>query len=192
MLIREAAADDWPRIWPLWHRIVAAGEAYTWDPGSSEEAARALWTAPGKHVYVAEDAAGAVVGSAYVTPDYGGPAARVAGAGFMVDPDPDPDRAGLGTGRALAAHILAAARADGYRGMVFNAVVETDPAVKPWTALGFTILATVPTPTSTPGTGGWDCTSCTRRCEVPAHPGGCHRAPQSSGAVRRHGRSSSN
>lgn len=31
-----------------------------------------------------------------------------------------------------------------YRGMVFNAVVETNPAVKLWTSLGFTILGTVP------------------------------------------------
>jgi L-amino acid N-acyltransferase YncA len=140
MLIREAAADDWPRIWPFWHRIVAAGETYTWDPGTSQEAARALWMAPGKRVYVAEEATGAVVGSAYVTPNYGGPASRVANAGFMVDPD----HAGRGIGRALAEHILAAAKADGYRGMVFNAVVETNPAVTLWTALGFTILGTVP------------------------------------------------
>ena len=40
--------------------------------------------------------------------------------------------------------LLAAAKADGYRGMVFNAVVETNPAVRLWTSLGFTILGTVP------------------------------------------------
>jgi ribosomal protein S18 acetylase RimI-like enzyme len=56
----------------------------------------------------------------------------------------DPDRAGQGIGRALAEHVLAAAKADGYRGMVFNAVVETNPAVTLWTSLGFTILGTVP------------------------------------------------
>jgi GNAT superfamily N-acetyltransferase len=123
MLIREAVAEDWPRIWPFWHRIVAAAETYTWDPDTSEEAARALWMAP-----------------AYLTPNYGGPAARVANAGFMVDPD----RSGHGYGRALAEHLLAAAAAAGYRGMVFNAVVETNPAVKLWTSLGFTILGTVP------------------------------------------------
>jgi hypothetical protein len=50
MLIRQAAADDWPRIWPFWHRIVAAGETYTWDPDTTEDAARALWMAPGKDV----------------------------------------------------------------------------------------------------------------------------------------------
>ncbi|MFF6977711.1 GNAT family N-acetyltransferase [Streptomyces sp. NPDC008343] len=140
MLIREAAADDWPRIWSFWHRIVAAGETYAWDPDTSEDDARALWLNPAKRVYVVEDDAGAVVASAYVTPNYGGPAARIANAGFMVDPD----QGGRGIGRLLAEHILAAAKGDGYRGMVFNAVVETNPAVRLWTSLGFTILGTVP------------------------------------------------
>jgi L-amino acid N-acyltransferase YncA len=140
MLIREATAEDWPRIWPFWHRIVTAGETYTWDPGTSEEEARALWMNPVKRVYVAEDDTGAVVASAFVTPNYAGPAAGIANAGFMVDPD----HGGRGIGRALAEHILAAAKADGYRGMVFNAVVETNPAVKLWTSIGFTILGTVP------------------------------------------------
>lgn len=140
MLIREVAADDWPRIWPFWHRIVAAAETYTWDPDTSEEAARALWMSPAKRVYVAEDETGAVVGSAFVSPNYAGPAAGIANAGFMVDPD----QAGRGIGRALAEHILTEAKAAGYRGMVFNAVVETNPAVQLWSSLGFTILGTVP------------------------------------------------
>ncbi|MFD8167138.1 GNAT family N-acetyltransferase [Streptomyces cellulosae] len=139
MLIREASPDDWPRIWPFWHRIVAAGETYTWDPGTSEEDARALWMSPAKRVYVVEDD-GTVVASAYLTPNYGGPAARIANAGFMVDPD----RAGRGIGRLLAEHVLADARDAGYRGMVFNAVVETNPAVRLWSSLGFTVLGTVP------------------------------------------------
>ncbi|MEU5343172.1 GNAT family N-acetyltransferase [Streptomyces sp. NPDC020766] len=140
MLIREAAASDWPRIWPFWHRIVAAAESYAWDPDTSEEDARALWMAPGKRVYVAEDATGAVVGSAYVTPNYGGPASHIANAGFMVDPA----HSGRGIGRALANHILETAKADGYRAMVFNAVVETNPAVNLWLSLGFTIVGTIP------------------------------------------------
>lgn len=140
MLIREASRDDWPDIWPFWHRIVAAGETYAWDPGTSEEVARALWMNPEKQVYVVEDDTSAVVASAYLTPNYGGPAAGIANAGFMVDPE----RAGRGVGRRLAEHVLAEARAAGYRGMVFNAVVETNPAVGLWTSLGFTVLGTVP------------------------------------------------
>ncbi|MFR9799486.1 N-acetyltransferase family protein [Streptomyces sp. MS06] len=140
MPIRQAAADDWPRIWPFWHRIVAAAETYAWDPDTTEEAARALWMSPAKRVYVAEDDGGTVVGSAYLTANYGGPASRIANAGFMVDPD----RTGRGTGRALADHVLSEAKALGYTGMVFNAVVETNPAVALWASLGFTVLGTVP------------------------------------------------
>lgn len=140
MLIREAAAEDWPHIWPFWHRIVAAAETYAWDPDTTEDAARALWMNPAKRVYVAQDGDGTVIGSAYLTPNYSGPAARIANAGFMVDPD----QAGRGIGRALAEYILIQARVHGYRAMVFNAVVETNPAVQLWTSLGFTILGTVP------------------------------------------------
>ena len=30
MLVRDATPDDWPAIWPFLHRIVAAGDTYTW------------------------------------------------------------------------------------------------------------------------------------------------------------------
>ncbi|MFD7443755.1 GNAT family N-acetyltransferase [Streptomyces sp. NPDC059909] len=144
MQIRDARVDDWDRIWPLWHRIVSAGETYAWDPDTPEPAARALWMPPAlgaaNRVFVVEDADGTVVASAYVRPNYGGPAAHIANAGFMVDPD----RTGRGIGRRLAEHVLEQARQDGYTGMIFNAVVETNPAIKLWESLGFRTLATVP------------------------------------------------
>ncbi len=154
MLIREAGtgkygeregnaeAADWSQIWPFWRKIVAARETYAWDPGTPEEKARALWMGAGKRVHVVEDDGGAIVASASVGPNYGsgGPAAHIANAAFMVDPD----HAGRGIGRLLAQYVLEQAKADGYRGMVFNAVVETNPAVELWTSLGFTILGTVP------------------------------------------------
>jgi ribosomal protein S18 acetylase RimI-like enzyme len=59
----------------------------------------------------------------------------------MVDP---PNTATRGIGRALTEHVLAAAKAAGYRAMVFNAVVETSPAVRLRTSLRFTGLGTVP------------------------------------------------
>ncbi|WP_406865242.1 N-acetyltransferase [Streptomyces sp. HUAS MG47] len=145
MRVRDAVAEDWPRIWPFWHEIVAAGDTYAWDPGADEGTARALWMAPGARVFVVEDPdashpADRIVASAYVRPNYGGPARTVANAGFMVSPA----HAGRGIGRLLAGHVLDAARADGYTAMVFNAVVETNPALRLWQSLGFTILGTVP------------------------------------------------
>ena len=141
MLVREATAADWPAIWPFLRRIVAAGETWCWDRDTGEEAARAKWfpPPPGRTV-VAVDADGTVLGTAETHPNQGGPGGHVANAGFMVDPD----HAGRGVGRALATHVLEQARADGYRAMVFNAVVETNTgAVALWRSVGFEVLVLV-------------------------------------------------
>jgi GNAT superfamily N-acetyltransferase len=90
---------------------------------------------------VAVDDDGRVLGSANTHPLHPGPGAHIANAGFVVDPA----RRGEGIGRALGRQVLDQARADGYRAMQFNAVVETNtPAVRLWRSLGFQILATVP------------------------------------------------
>ena len=142
MQIRNATLDDWPSIWPFMSRIVAAGETFSWDRDIGEDQARAWWfpEPPGRTVVaVADD--DAVVGTAVSGPNHGGPAAHVATASFMVDPD----RSGQGVGRALGEHVLDRARADGFRAMQFNAVVESNTrAVALWRLLGFEILTTVP------------------------------------------------
>lgn len=142
MLIRDATDDDWPAIWAFMQGIVAAGETFVWDRGTGEDEARAMWMhrPPGRTV-VAVDDDGTVVGTAETHPNYGGPGAHVANAGFMVHPD----HAGRGIGRALGAHVVDQARADGYRAMQFNAVVEANTrAVTLWRSLGFDVLATIP------------------------------------------------
>jgi len=142
MLIREATHGDWPAIWPFLHRIVAAGETYTVDPDISEERARAMWMLepPGRTV-VAVDPDGNVAGTAKMNPNHSGPAAHISSASFMVAPE----HSGRGVGRALAEHVVEWARAQGYRAMQFNAVVETNTrAVALWRSLGFEVLGTLP------------------------------------------------
>jgi ribosomal protein S18 acetylase RimI-like enzyme len=140
-LIREATDEDWPGIWPIWRAIAVAGETIAWHPDTSSDDARTAWlsVSPG-HVFTVLSDDGAVVGSAQLRPNYG-PASKVANATYIVDPA----LAGRGIGRRLVHHSLDVARADGYRAIVFNAVVETNVgAVHLYLSLGFEILATVP------------------------------------------------
>jgi GNAT superfamily N-acetyltransferase len=141
MLIRSATEADWPRIWPFFAAIVAAGETYAYPEDLTLETARTLWLEPPPgHTVVAVDG-DEVLGSAKMGPNRPARGAHIATASFMVDPA----HAGKGIGRALGSYVVAWARAEGYRGMQFNAVVETNAvAVRLWESLGFEILGTVP------------------------------------------------
>ena len=140
LVIRDARPEDWAGIWPFFRQIVAAGDTYTWPRDMSEDDGRAAWfPSPGRTVVAS--VAGTVVGTAKTQPNQAGPGAHVANASFMVDPA----YGGRGIGRALAEHVLARARADGYRAMQFNAVVASNAgAVRLWSSLGFTVVGTVP------------------------------------------------
>lgn len=142
MIIREATDADWPDIWRIVLATVRTGETYTWDPDAGEEAARSWWIqpAPGRTV-VAVDDGGTILGTAKSGPNQRGGGSHVGTASFIVAAEYE----GRGVGRALAEHVIAEARTDGFRSMQFNAVVETNVhAVRLWQSLGFEILATVP------------------------------------------------
>lgn len=138
-MIREADDSDWPSIYPFFSAIVDAGETYTYPAGLSSDEARALWMGQPR-VVVAVDGE-TVVGSATMGPNRPGRGSHIATGSFMVDPD----QHGKGIGRALGEHLVEWARDAGYRGIQFNAVVETNVgAVHLWESLGFEILATIP------------------------------------------------
>lgn len=163
MFIREAAAADWPGIWAVMEPTVRAGETYTFPADSPEQSLRDAWLpaaagepADSRHdagaslrvsrSYVVTEETGGdsppmIVATAQLHPNFPGAGSHVANASFMVHPDHE----GKGYGRLLAHHVLNAAFADGYRGMVFNAVVESNEgAVHLWESLGFDIMTTIP------------------------------------------------
>jgi L-amino acid N-acyltransferase YncA len=140
--IIEADARAWPAIWPFYREIIEAGETIAYDPDLTPDQARELWiVAPPGHTAVAVDEDGTVLGSAHMEANRPGRGAHVSTASFMVDPK----HSGRGVGRALGRYALEWARAQGFRSMQFNAVVETNVrAVGLWRSLGFEIIGTVP------------------------------------------------
>ena len=139
--IREATPDDWPEIWPIFSEVVRAGETYAFDPAMTSDEARTLWLEqpPGHTVVALVD--GAVVGTAKMGPNRPARGSHVGTASFMVGPA----ARGHGVGRALATYVVGWHRDHGYRGIQFNAVVETNTAaVALWQSVGFEVVGTVP------------------------------------------------
>ncbi len=140
--IRPADDRDWARIYPFFALIVAEGRTYGYPESLSLEEARPVWMErpPGLTV-VGVDEDDTVLGSAKMGPNRDGRGSHIATGSFMVDPA----RQGQGVGRALGEYLIAWARDEGYRGIQFNAVVETNAgAVHLWRSLGFQIVGTVP------------------------------------------------
>ena len=118
-----------------------AGETYAFDPAMTSDEARTLWLEqpPGHTVVALVD--GAVVGTAKMGPNRPARGSHVGTASFMVGPA----ARGHGVGRALATYVVGGHRDRGYRGIQFNAVVETNTAaVALWRSLGFELVGTVP------------------------------------------------
>ncbi|MFJ1705833.1 GNAT family N-acetyltransferase [Kitasatospora sp. NPDC088346] len=142
MLIREATSADWPAIWPFFHRIVAAGETFTFPTDLGEEDGAGWWLLPAPNrTVVAVDEDGTVLGTAKMNRNHQGNGSHIASASYLVDPA----HGGRGVGRALCAYTVEWARAAGFRAMQFNAVVETNRhAVRLYESLGFTVIGTLP------------------------------------------------
>ena len=140
MKIRAAVEADYDAIWDIFHKTVATGDTYAFDPRMSREEALAYWFRPDTQTYVGEKD-GRVVGTYILRPNQLGPGSHVANAAFMVAPDAQ----GSGVGRKMAAHCLSEARRMGFHAMQFNFVVSTNTrATDLWQQLGFKIIGTLP------------------------------------------------
>ena len=138
--IRTFEAPDWTQVEPIFREVMAAGETYAGDPEMSDEEARAYWLSDA-HTVVAVDDDGTVLGSAHMGPNRPAQGSHVGTASFMVASD----ARGRGLGRALGDYVVGWHRDHGFRGIQFNAVVESNTAaVRLWLDLGFGIVGTVP------------------------------------------------
>ncbi len=150
MVIRAATDEDWPAVWRIFDATVQEGETYAYPMDLTPDAARGLWIeqTPGLTVVLETD--GEVLGTAKMGPNRPGHGDHIGTASFMVAAD----ARGRGVGRALAEYVVQWHRDQGYRGIQFNAVVETnEAAVRLWRSLGFDIVGTVPGAFRSPSRG---------------------------------------
>ena len=139
--IRPATQDDWPSIWPIFDATVRAGETYAYPLDLTSEQARDLWLEGPPGLTVVLEEGEEILGTAKMGPNRPGPGDHVGTASFMVAES----ARGRGVGRRLGEYVVQWHRDQGYRGIQFNAVVETNEgAVRLWQSLGFEILTTVP------------------------------------------------
>nr|WP_256500094.1 GNAT family N-acetyltransferase [Limimaricola litoreus] len=121
--------------------IIRAGETYCLPVEMDEAAAREMWLGPPTTRVSVAEIEGRILGTGHMGPNRPGPGAHVANASYMVAPEAQ----GRGVGRALVRDSLSWVAREGFAGLQFNAVAETNRgAIKLYRDLGFGILGTVP------------------------------------------------
>lgn len=140
MLIRPAAATDADAIWAIIGPTIAAGETYALDRNLGRNDALDYWMGPDRDCFVAvvdDD----IVGTYFLRANQQGGGRHVCNCGYMTGTS----AAGRGVARAMYAHSIDHARAQGYRAMQFNFVVSTnDRAVRLWESLGHEVVGRLP------------------------------------------------
>lgn len=138
--IREAIPADRDFIWQIIQEVIAGGDTYVFDPGSSRATMLEYWCGADKHSYVAEINK-KIVGTFIIKDNFPDLGSHVANASYMTLPA----AFGKGIGRAMAEFSLREAKRLGYLAMQFNIVVKSNErAMGLWKKLGFEILGEIP------------------------------------------------
>lgn len=123
------------------NQIIEEGVAFPWDEPFDTQAFDAKYCVPGEPVWCAIDGQDRVAGFVHIKRNNDGRCSHIANCGYSVRRD----ARGRGVGRLLVEKSLEVARAMGYRGMQYNAVVSTNTwAIALYRSLGFEIIGTVP------------------------------------------------
>ena len=141
VILREAVrgVDD-AAVWAILRPSVEAGDTFCADPKGGMAGGLAYFWPGSARVWLAE-ATGEVLGCCYLRPNQTGNGAHVCNAGYCTTPE----ARGRGVARAMLAHTLAVARAEGYRAMQYNFVVATNlRAIETWERAGFNVVGRLP------------------------------------------------
>lgn len=140
MQIREATANDFEEIWPIFQEIVSAGDTYAYPQNTSKEQAQRLWMVLPRKTFVAEGA-GRILGSYYIKTNQIGPGNHVCNCGYMVSSK----ARNKGIATSMCEHSQKIAIGLGYKSMQFNFVATSnDGAVRLWNKLGFDTIGRLP------------------------------------------------
>lgn len=140
LTVRPARAEDAGAIWGVIGPTIAAGETYTLPRDMDRAAALAYWLGADRRTFVAE-AGGQIFGTYFLRANQSGGGDHVCNCGYMTAAE----AAGQGVGRAMCAHSLREAKAQGFAAMQFNFVVSTNTrAVALWRSMGFEVVGRLP------------------------------------------------
>ena len=138
--IRPYRPEDRPALWQILEPMLRAGETYALPQDMTEAEAITFWTSPEKQVLVAEEN-DQILGTCFLKPNQLGGGSHVANCGYVTSPT----ATGRGVARAMCAHSIEQAKAQGFRAIQFNFVVSTNiRAVRLWDSLGFSVIGRIP------------------------------------------------
>ena len=139
-MIRDALPGDWPAIWPIFEKIVRAGDTYAYPADTDKPTAKALRMNKPDRTFVFEHD-GKILGTYYLKTNQEGPGKHVCSSGYIVSSD----ARGMGIARQMCEHSQGIAITMGVNAMQFNFVASSNEvAVALWKKLGFNVVETLP------------------------------------------------
>ena len=139
LVLRVITREDLHEAAAIWNEIVSEGTSFPGDEILNDEEAWAMFQSQTASVCAVDG--DEVVGVYILHPNNIGRCGHIANASYAV-------KAGVrgrGIGRALVEDCIRQAKAHGFRGLQFNAVVSTNTAaISLYIKLGFRVIGTVP------------------------------------------------
>jgi ribosomal protein S18 acetylase RimI-like enzyme len=131
--------DDEEQLFAAFATVVEEGTGYPQAPPITRAEFRTVWLEPTVSVQIAR-VGGRLAGAYYLKPNFPGRAAHIANAGYVVVAE----LRGEGIGEALVRHSFGEARRSGFDALMFNLVLESNPAGRLYERLGFRQIGLIP------------------------------------------------